>query len=295
MPPIHWFLAIAAVSVWGTNFVVIAWGLAEFPPYLFCTLRFACTALPWIFFVRRPPVPWRSIVGFGLLIGVGQLGLLYFAMHRYITPGLASLLVQTQVVFTILLSLTIKKQRIKSAQALALLVALLGIAIVIWESSGGRGQSVTLFGVLLVLGSGLCWSLANMLVQATGNVNVTAFLIWSSATAVPPLILLTALLDGPMPSFHALASASTSAWGSVLYQTFGNTFFAFGVWNWLLARHSAATVTPIALLVPVVGMTSSAWLLGESLPAWKLLAASLVLIGLAGNAYASRGPRAFRP
>ena len=288
MPPIHWFLACAAVFVWGTNFVVIAWGLAELPPYLFCTLRFLLTALPWILFVKRPAVPWKSIIGFGMLIGVGQFGLLYFAMHRYITPGLASLLMQTQVVFTILLSLAIKKQPIKWLQAFALAVALLGIVSVVWQSAVGPGSGVTLFGVLLILASALCWALANLVVQSTGKVNVVAFLIWSSAFAVPPLVLLTALVDGAPRSLHALAMASPVAWGSVLYQVFGNTFFGFGIWNWLLARHPAATVTPTALLVPVFGMTTSAWLLAESLPTWKILAASLVLAGLGLNAYAGR-------
>ena len=293
MPISHWLLALAAVFVWGTNFVVIAWGLAELPPFLFCTLRFALTALPWILFVKRPAAPWKSIIGFGMLIGLGQFGLLYFAMHRYITPGLASLLVQAQVVFTILLSSVIKKQRIRTLQAYALATALLGIAIVVWQSARGATHSVTVFGVLLVLGSALCWAMANLVVQSTGKVNVIAFLIWSSAFAIVPLLVLTALIDGTSRSLQALASADLTAWGSVAYQVFGNTFFAFGTWNWLLARHPAATVAPTALLVPVVAMTSSAWLLAEALPAWKIAAASLVLIGLAGNAYASsRAPSA---
>ena len=42
-------------------------------------------------------------------------------------------------------------------------------------------------------------------------------------------------------------------------------------------------MTPLALGVPVFGMTASAWWLGESLPGWKLLAAALVLVGLALN------------
>ena len=56
----------------------------------------------------------------------------------------------------------------------------------------------------------------------------------------------------------------------MLWQALGNTLFGYGVWNWLLARHPAATVTPMALLVPVFGMAASALSLGEPLPAWKL-------------------------
>jgi len=60
------------------------------------------------------------------------------------------------------------------------------------------------------------------------------------------------------------------------------------VWNWLLARHSASTVTPTALLVPVFGMTASALALHEGLPLWKLGAAALVMGGLALNLLATR-------
>jgi O-acetylserine/cysteine efflux transporter len=288
MPISHWLLAFAAVFVWGTNFVVIAWGLAELPPFLFSTLRFLFTVLPWIAFVKRPAVRWRNLICFGMLIGAGQFGLLYFAMHRYISPGLASLLMQTQVIFTILLSLSIKKQTIRSLQTLALALAVAGIAIVMWRSANNSGGSVTPFGVLLILASAFCWALANLVVQSVGKVNVVAFLIWSSLFAVPPLLLMTALFDGTSVALHSLAVASPRAWVAVGYQVFGNTFFGFGAWNWLLARHPAATVTPVALLVPVFGMTTSAWLLSEPLPAWKVSAAGLILLGLAINAYASR-------
>jgi O-acetylserine/cysteine efflux transporter len=74
--------------------------------------------------------------------------------------------------------------------------------------------------------------------------------------------------------------------GAVAWQAIGNTLFGYVGWNWLLTRHPAATVTPSALLVPVFGMTSSAWLLGEPLQPWKLTAAALVMGGLALNLYA---------
>jgi O-acetylserine/cysteine efflux transporter len=74
----------------------------------------------------------------------------------------------------------------------------------------------------------------------------------------------------------------------VAWQTVGNTLFGYSAWGWLLARHPAATVTPMALLVPVFGMGASALLLGEPLPAWKLLAAALVMAGLALNLFGSR-------
>ncbi len=78
-----------------------------------------------------------------------------------------------------------------------------------------------------------------------------------------------------------MSKATPTIWASVIWQALGNTLFGYGVWNWLLARHPAATVAPLALMVPVFGMGASAMSLGESLPGWKLAAGALVLSGLA--------------
>ena len=111
MPLSHLLLALAVVAVWGTNFVVIKWGLAELPPFLFATLRFALSAFPLLLFVRRPAVAWRKLAAFGVLLGVGQFGVLFYAMRADISPGLASLAIQIQVFFTIGLAMAFERER----------------------------------------------------------------------------------------------------------------------------------------------------------------------------------------
>src|SRR5512145_2509150 len=111
MPLSHLLLAVAVVAVWGSNFVVIKWGLADLPPFLFATLRFALSAFPLLLFVRRPAVPWRTLAAFGLLLGPGQFGLLFLAMRADIAPGLASLAIQVQVFFTIGLAMLLGGER----------------------------------------------------------------------------------------------------------------------------------------------------------------------------------------
>ncbi len=82
-------------------------------------------------------------------------------------------------------------------------------------------------------------------------------------------------------------------WAAVVWQAVGNTMFGYGVWGWLLARYPAATVAPLALLVPIFGMTSAAVLLGEPLPSWKLGAAALVMSSLVLGLFWPRVRRAF--
>jgi len=283
MPISHLALALAVVAVWGTNFVVIKWGLAELPPFLLAELRFAMSSLPFLFFIRRPATAWWRLAAFGVSLGAGQFGLLFLAMKADISPGLASLVVQAQVFFTIALA----GQQVKLAQVAALMLAVAGMGWIGWQAAQG-GAGISPLGLFLVLGAALCWALANAVARGAGRVNALGFMVWSSLFALPPLALLSFAFDGgPAAVGAALAAASPAAWAVVVWQALGNTLFGYGAWNWLLARHPPATVTPAALLVPVFGMGASAVAFGETLPAWKLGAAGLVMAGLALNLWAA--------
>ena len=273
----HLLLALSVVAIWGTNFVVIRWGLDGLPPFLFATLRFALSALPWLLFIRRPAVPWRKLAAFGVLLGVGQFGLLYLAIQGRITPGLASLVVQMQVFFTIGLSLALLGERVRRYQVAGMALAVAGLGLI----AAHLDATLTAAGLALVLAAAFFWACANMVAKSAGRVDMLAFMVWSSLFAVPPLLALSWWLEGPALMVSSLRAASVGVWASVLWQAIGNSLYGYGVWNWLLARHPAATVAPLALLVPVFGMGASTALLGEPLPPWKLGAGALVMGGLA--------------
>ncbi|MES2878714.1 MAG: EamA family transporter [Pseudomonadota bacterium] len=272
----HLLLALSVVFIWGTNFVVIRWGLDGLPPFLFATLRFTLSALPWLLFIKRPAVPWHKLAAFGVLLGVGQFALLFLAMRGDISPGLASLVIQVQVFFTIGLSLITLGERVRGYQLAGLVLAVAGLAVI----ASHLDATLTVKGLALVLSAAFFWACANMVVKTVGRVDMLGFMVWTSLFAVPPLFILSLWLEGPALMASSVMHASATVWACVLWQAVGNTLFGYGAWNWLLARHPAATVTPMALLVPVFGMGASALSLGEPLPAWKLGAGALVLCGL---------------
>ena len=140
LTPLHTALALLVMAIWGTNFVVIKLALAHLPPLTFAALRFTFAALPAVFFFRRPAVPWWTLAVYGILIGVGQFGVLYIAMRGSISPGLASLVVQTQAFFTIGLAMVFGGERLRGFQIVALGLATAGIAwlMVHAGTEGGR-------------------------------------------------------------------------------------------------------------------------------------------------------------
>ncbi len=279
MPIKHQLLAIFVALIWGTNFVFIELGLDDLPPFLFASLRFTFAALPLVFILPRPSVPWRHLIAYGVFIGFGQFGLLFWVMGSDMSPGLASLVIQVQAVFTILLALILFKEKIRLAQVLALAISFAGILLIALQGN----TDATPIGLVVILIAALSWAAGNLVAKKSGKVNIIAFLAWSSMFAVPPLALMSYYYEGPSLIIHSLGSAPQQAWGIVLWQTIGNTLIGYGLWNLLLQRHAAALVVPWALLVPVFGMAASSIFLGESMPWWKWVAATFIIAGLVLN------------
>jgi len=279
LPWRHLLLALAVVAIWGSNFVVIKLALGNLPPLLFAALRFTLALLPAALFLPRPNVAWRNLALYGVLIGVGQFGVLYIAINGHISPGLASLVIQLQVFFTIGLAMGLSGERVQVFQWLALLLAVAGIGVILWHTDG----TTTPLGLALVILAAMSWAGANIAAKESGVSNILSYVVWSSVFSVPPLLLLSLVFEGPEAIRASLVQADFATWAAVAWQAWGNTLFGYVAWGWLLARHPAATITPMALLVPVFGMAASALWLAEALPAWKLMAAGLVLAGLALN------------
>jgi len=282
LPLSHLLLALSIVAVWGTNFVVIKVSLESFPPFLFAALRFFFALLPLIFFIPRPKVSWSNLCVYGLAIGVGQFGVLFFAIDGHISPGLASLVVQTQVFFTIGLAMFFAKEKIQLYQAVAVAIAMTGLGVIAVHTDA----STTVLGIALVVFAGLSWAIANTSSRRAGSVNMLSYVVWASLFAVPPLFIISLIFEGGLASMSTtLTNAPVGAWLGVFWQSWGNTLFGYAAWAWLLSKHPAAVVAPAPLLVPIFGMGAAAFFLSEPLPFWKILAAGLVITGLVINLF----------
>ena len=270
------------MAVWGTNFVVIKLSLGSFPPFLFAALRYIFALLPLVFFFPKPKVPWWNLCIYGVAVGVGQFGVMYFAVDGRISPGLASLVIQTQVFFTIGFAMFFANERLRLYQAVAVAVALAGLGIIALHTDA----NTTFLGLALVVFSGFSWGVANTVSRRAGSINMFSYVIWASAFSIPPLLVISLVFEGGRQQMStSIVSAPIGAWAGVLWQSWANTLFGYAAWGWLLSKHSAAVVAPAPLLVPIFGMGASAIFLSESLPLWKISAAGLVIIGLLINLF----------
>ena len=282
LPLSHLLLALAIVAVWGTNFVVIKVSLESFPPFLFAALRYVFALLPAVFFVPRPKVPWSNLCLYGIAIGVGLFGVLFYAIDGHISPGLASLVIQTQVFFTIGFAMFFAKEKLRLYQVVAVAIAMAGLGIIAVHTDA----STTVLGLALVVLAGLSWGIANTTSRRAGSINMLSYVVWASLFSVPPLLVMSLIFEGGWESLTtSLVTAPLGAWLGVFWQSWGNTLFGYAAWGWLLSKHPAAVVAPAPLLVPIFGMGASAFFLSEPLPFWKMLAAGLVIVGLFVNLF----------
>jgi O-acetylserine/cysteine efflux transporter len=288
------FTALAVVTIWGVNFVVIKLGLQDLPPILFTALRFLFAALPLALFVKRPDTSLKLLLVFGLFQFAIQFTLLFTGIKLGLPAGLASLVIQLQAFFTIGLAVLLLKERPRPVQLAGALVALAGMAVV----AVNLEARATLIGFALVVLAAVCWAVANIAGKQMGKpkqadaaphpVSALSLMVWASVVATPPLLLASWLVEGPAAWQAAVQNFRWNTLWAVLFNAWPNTLLGFGTWSMLMRKYPTATVAPYALLVPVAGMLTAAVVLGEALQWWKIVAGLLVLGGLALNQFGDR-------
>ncbi|MGC5168398.1 EamA family transporter [Luteimicrobium sp. DT211] len=287
LPPRAAALAVLVAVIWGVNFVVIDEGLGDVPPTLFAAVRFTLVVVPAVFFVPRPAARWRDVAVVGACMSLGQFGLLYTALAAGMPAGLASLVLQAQVVLTVLFASLALRETPTRAQLVGVLVGAAGLVVV----GLALGARTPLAAFALTLAAAASWAVGNVVSRRIGSASAAAgtaraasglsLTVWSAVVVPVPLLALSLVLDGPGAVGHALAHPTLAAALSTAYTVYLASLVGYGIWNSLLARYPASAVVPFTMLVPVVG-AATAWLvLGEVPNAGQVVGGVLLLVGVA--------------
>ncbi|WP_430779892.1 EamA family transporter [Actinoplanes sp. G11-F43] len=288
MRPRDLLIAVGVAAVWGFNFVAIDAGLRHFPPLLFSALRFALAAFPALLFVGRPQVAWKWLITVALVLGVCKFSLLFIGMHAGMPAGLSSLVLQSQAIFTMLFAVLFLRERPRPVQLAGLTVAVGGIAVV------ATRMTANLTAFLLVVAAAACWGVANVATRKAAPPDTLRFMVWVSALATGPLLMLTLIVDGPSTGLAALRAVNTEAVLALLYIALISTLAGFAGWGHLMRRYGAATVAPFSMLVPFFGIASAAVLLGERVHTVDVIGGALVVGGVLLGLVRARRPALVR-
>ena len=285
MPLRDLLAAFVVIVAWGMNFVVIKVGLSELPPLLLGMLRFTFVAFPAIFFVRRPALRWRTIILYGLTISLGQFVFLFLAMSLGMPAGLASLVLQSQALFTVLIAAVFLGERLRWNNILGLAIAAAGLALI---DAGASPGSMTVIGFVLTLAAALSWATGNIVVKGAGKVDMLGLVVWGALIPPLPFLALSLFWEGPERIIGSLAGITYAGVLSVVYLAGVATVVGYSLWGRLLSRHPAGKVAPLSLVIPVIGLLSAALLLDERLAPVQWYGGGVVMLGLVVNLFGAR-------
>ncbi|MGJ0482468.1 EamA family transporter [Pantoea agglomerans] len=282
-------LALCVVVAWGVNFVVIKLGLQGMPPFLLAGLRFSLVAFPAIFFVRRPPIPLRWLVVYGMTISFGQFAFLFLAIKLGMPAGLASLVLQAQAFFTLLLGALLLAEKLRWNHIVGIIIATLGMFML--ATAGMEGQTsagITLTTMMLTLSAALSWGLGNItnkIIMRNRSVPIMSLVVWSALVPIIPFFACSLLFDGQAAIFNSLLHIGLQTVLALIYLAFVATIVGYAIWGNLLSRYETWRVAPLSLLVPVVGIITAALVLDERLSGQQMLGAVVIILGLLVNVF----------
>lgn len=280
-----WGLALLIVLAWGVNFVVIRFGLDGLPPMLLGALRFLLVALPAVFFIKPPKLPFKWLLAYGVTISLGQFALLFSAMNLGMPAGLASLVLQSQMLFTLFFASIFLGEKWKIPQVLALIFAGAGLFILASQTDASQ---MTFIGFALTIAAASAWGLGNIInrkIGQLGNVNLMSLVIWAALIPPIPFLGLSYLMEGPELILSSLMHIDATSIAALLYLALIATIFGYGSWAYLMKHYPASQVAPLTLLVPIVGLITAWLLLDEGLNTIQIVGICLMMLGLAINVF----------
>lgn len=282
-------LMVGLCAIWGFQQVAIKSTNTALPPLFQAGLRSAiATLLVWGWARSRGTPLFRDdgTLGAGLLAGI-----LFAAEFVCIFVGLTltsasrmAVFLYTAPCFTALgLHWFVEGERMRRIQWFGIVVAFAGIALAFADGflhgAAASGSSLAaVAGDALGVLAGVAWAATTVVVRATRLAQSSASKTLFYQLAVSAVVLLAlalALGEARVDTVTPLAVASLA------YQAVVVAFVSYLVWFWLLTRYVASRLSVFSFLTPLFGVTFGVLLLGESFGLRFLMAAALVLTGIA--------------
>ncbi|MDB4838132.1 EamA family transporter [Marinomonas sp.] len=288
MTPKDMLLGLAIIVAWGFNFVVIRWGLDDLTPMMLGGLRFLVIAVIGSFFFSMPKTPLKWVVVYGLSLNFGQFAFLFTAMEFGMPAGLASLVLQSQAIFTLFFAALFLKDYVRPYQLLSIGIAAGGLAVI---GLNGGDTTMTVLGFSVTLAAASSWALGNIITKTISkkgydaNVNL---IVWACWLPPIPFFICAYFIDGSAVMWSNLIHINWKTIATLAYLSLFATIMGYGLWNYLMSRYPAGTVAPLTLGVPIVGLTLSSLILGESINQMQFIGIALVMFGLMMNTLGGR-------
>ena len=269
------FIALLVPIILGFGFVIAKPAMEYFPPYLLMGMRFTIPALIFVWWFPLPKGLYLDLFKVSFIGNTLQYGLTYTGLN-IIDASSAVLLVQLEVPFGIIIAFFLLKEIPTIKNIIGLVIAFIGVFIL----TGAPNLEGKYIGVFLVLAGAFTWSLGAVMAKPLSKkIGAYALMTWLAVFSGPMLLFISALIDGnPIPYF---LSANLNSWLTVLFLGFIMQPFGYAAWYYVLRKYPVNKVMPVLLLLPITGLITSIFLLGEDPPKQVFLGGFVIIFGVA--------------
>ena len=267
--------AMAVVLLWASAFVAVRVALGDVSPGQLALARYAIAAAVFVVVVvargsrmpRGRDLPRLAIAGG---VGIALYNLALNTGQQTVNAGIASLLVNTVPIWTMLLSMLLLKERINFAGWVGAFVSFAGVAVIGLHRSGWGGfETGTLLILVAALSQAFYFVIAKPLLDRYHPIEVTAYAVWFGCLFLLPFH--RGLID-------AVRSSSASTIVSIIFLGIGPAALAYLAWSYVLSRRPAGEASNALFLVPVAALALG-WLVLREIPSGVAVTGGAIAIG----------------
>ena len=267
-------IALLVPAVLGFGFVIAKPAMQYFPPYLLMGMRFTIPALILVWWFPLPKGLYFDLFKVSLIGSALQYGLTYTGLN-IIDASSAILLVQLEVPFGIIIAFFLLKEIPTLKNIVGLVIAFIGVFIL----TGAPNLEGKYFGVLLTISGAFTWALGAVMAKPLSKkIGAFALMTWLCVFSGPMLLFVSLIFDGnPIPYF---LSANINSWLTVIFLGFFMQPVGYAAWYYVLKKYPINKVMPVLLVLPVTGLLTSIFLLGEDPPKQVFLGGLVIISGV---------------
>jgi len=268
------FIALLVPIVLGFGFVIAKPAMQYFPPYLLMGMRFTIPALLLVWWFPLPKGLYLDLFKVSLIGSTLQYGLTYTGLN-IIDASSAILLVQLEVPFGIIIAFFLLKEIPTIKNIVGLVIAFIGVFIL----TGAPNLEGKYIGVLLTISGAFTWALGAVMAKPLSKkIGALALMTWLCVFSGPMLLIVSFVFDGnPM---QYILYANLNSWLTVMFLGFFMQPVGYAAWYFVLKKYPVNKVMPVLLILPVTGLITSIFLLGEDPPTQVFLGGLVIIFGV---------------
>ncbi len=290
LTPLGLLLVVVLALGWGVNWPVMKFVVTEIPVLHFRVICLLGGALGLFVLARlsgqRLVVPagqWPRLLTIALFNTIAWNLFTGYAITM-LPAGRASILGFTMPLWSVPLSMWLLHERPSRRRLAGLAAGLAGLALLVWDEAT-RLHGAPL-GVALMLGAAFAWAIGTLVIKLFPvDLPPSSLTAWQLGLALPP-IALAALIFEP----QGMPRPGAEQWVGLAYVVLVAFILCHWAWYKLVTLVSVTVSSISSMLVPVVGVVSGMWMLGEELR-WQEITALFLVLGALASVMLEPSPR----